>query len=29
MVVSPIPEPSGIALGLLGLGVVALIRRRK
>jgi len=27
--ISPVPEPSSIALGLLGLGAVALIRRRK
>lgn len=27
--VAPIPEPSSIALGLLGLGAVALFRRRK
>jgi len=27
--VSPVPEPSSIALGLLGLGAVALFRRRK
>jgi hypothetical protein len=27
--VPPVPEPSSIALGLLGLGAVALIRRRK
>jgi MYXO-CTERM domain-containing protein len=27
--VAPVPEPSAIALGLLGLGAVALIRRRK
>jgi len=29
IVATPIPEPSSIALGLLGLGAVALIRRRK
>jgi len=28
-IVAPVPEPSSIALGLLGLGAVALIRRRK
>jgi hypothetical protein len=27
--ISPVPEPSSIALGLLGLGAVALFRRRK
>jgi MYXO-CTERM domain-containing protein len=27
--VSPVPEPSSIALGLLGLGAIALFRRRK
>jgi MYXO-CTERM domain-containing protein len=29
MTIGPVPEPSAIALGLLGLGAVALIRRRK
>lgn len=29
VVVQPVPEPSSIALGLLGLGALALIRRRK
>lgn len=29
IVIAPIPEPSSIALGLLGLGAVALFRRRK
>jgi hypothetical protein len=28
-VITPIPEPSSIALGLLGLGAIALFRRRK
>lgn len=28
-VIVPVPEPSSIALGLLGLGAIALIRRRK
>jgi MYXO-CTERM domain-containing protein len=28
-VVAPVPEPSSIALGLLGLGAIALFRRRK
>jgi hypothetical protein len=27
--IAPVPEPSSIALGLLGLGAVALFRRRK
>jgi hypothetical protein len=29
IVIAPVPEPSSIALGLLGLGAVALFRRRK
>ncbi len=29
IVVAPVPEPSSIALGLLGLGAIALFRRRK
>lgn len=29
IVIDPVPEPSSIALGLLGLGAVALFRRRK